>query len=147
VKAACQGEERPLKSSLLAKSADFPDKLRRRQRRSTGKRCHFEDCASVYRFPRYRADRVPDGAIQIAFREKSVVEKTKAGRAEHLVTMIEKGDDPGRKGIQPSAISSRVDILDKLLGRMLANIVFGENCCRAHLDYRPPGLDQSGCCR
>src|SRR5258708_39821146 len=85
---ASQGKERPLESGLLAKGADFRDELRRRQRCSTGKRGHLKDGAPSNCARRYRANHIFDWRVKIAFREKSIIEETKAGRADDLTTIV-----------------------------------------------------------
>src|SRR5258708_4709701 len=137
VKAACQGKERPLKSGLLTKTPDFRDELCRCPRCPAGKRRHFEDCVPIYGSRRDRADNIFDRSIEIALREKSVIEETKAGRAENLV-MVEKGDDPGRESPQSGAIAISVGVLDELLGRTPASVIICQNSC-LHLAHRPQG--------
>jgi hypothetical protein len=147
LKAARQGKERPLKSGPLAESCDFSDELCCCQRRPTGKRRDFKDGASIDGPRRYRADHVLDGSVEVAFGEKSVVVETKTSRTKNLVTMIQQRDDVRRKLFEPSAISSRVGVLDELLGRTLARVVVCKKNCLAHLASRPQDWDWSRRCR
>src|SRR6202166_1385019 len=136
MQAVRQGKEGPIESRLLAKVADFRDEFRRRQRRPACERRHLKDGTAGNGTRRHRADHIFDRSIQIAFREKPVIEEPKARRAENRVTMVQKGDDPGRKSFQPGAISGRVGVFDKLLGRAPPRIIIGEKDCLAHLAYR-----------
>ena len=137
VKTVGQGKERPLKSGLLAKAADFRDEFSRGKRRPAGQRRYFKDRASIDGSRRYRADHIFDRTVEIALGKKSIVEETKPGRAKNLVTMVQEGDDPGRESLEPGAISSRVGVLDELFGRTPASIIHCQKGRLQHLTYRP----------
>jgi len=135
VKTARQRKERPLKTGLFTKAADFRDELCRRQGGPAGERRHFKDGAPIDGSRRYRADYVFDRRIEVTFGEESIVQETKASGTENLVTLIQKGDDPRRESLKPRAISSLIGVPDELLGWTPESIIIYQKGC-LHLAYR-----------